>query len=686
MKQLKVNLTMKRITSFLLVPILLLLSLSSKAEVTVHEWEENVKGYSMKQIPGTSEYIAAGTYHGDDNGTPFIGYHFMHMDDQGTVLQSTTHYPNANNYDKEYRVIDIVPIDPQECWVILQVRDFDYVNAQGIHYMLDYVYAERVEISTGLKSTKMPSDFSILHDHDGFYGTSAIEYNGDIFISGYQADLSPGGGVNLATLPTNTSEGKFSLLMKVHLSAGGTPPTIQVRRWNTISGHFDYDMALKVKPSNNGSLLVVGACNTANVPFNNYYYSGINIARIEASTLNIVSNRILHFSTGYTYPGPIDRGAYGIDVAEGTDNSILVLFNSFDYGSVLNFGVARVESDYTGGSSSGPNDLYANTNLTNRVNFGPGDRSAWGKQIHAENPLSTTTYTIYGEVKALYAGFAGTCTRYPVSNAPSITNIDPFVGSFGLHYNPNIGLVVNFGDMIISESTLGTTTTSGLDYIYPSASVVGTNIEDITRRNSFFVPVSGSNELKVLAPMQNPSNTDYLNAKFLDLISNGEEIYCGQYIDLTCSPGFSVGTIASSEDDVVYDPLVSIQDYGVFTNTINISHNLIVHVGAPTTYDCQDAINNHNGYKPTSVANTEDIKGIDLYPNPATSELNIKVNAAAGDEVQFVLTDITGKEVLNNTAKNNGNIKVQLPNLTPGLYIGTVMVGSEQYTEKIIIE
>lgn len=665
----------------LMLCALMLSNYATKAEVTVQEWQDNYKGYSIKPINNGTEFIAAGTYYGDDNGTMFVGYHVLRLDSKGDVLASVTHYPtiNSNNqYDQEFRVVDIAVEDQKFCWVVLQVRDFDYVNSTNQHTLLDYIYAERIDMNTGQLDVSSGSNnkLSVIQGLFGLYATSAIIMNGNMFISGYEAKISEVNNINIPTLPTNNSLYKRGCLFKVDMT--GTNP-VDYKEWDTYNGfpYFDYDMAIKVKESANGSLLVLGACNSYYHPSGDDKSSAVHILRIDPSTLNIIKQTSHFMPTGISYSGAVDRGMYGIDfVEDASTNSLFVLYNQFASNTVYHFGVLRLETNYSGGSSSGANDLETITSKTNYMTYGPLDYSAWGKQIiYNELVPGYKNFVIIGEIKSPYIS----CNNFTYS--PSTTNINPFIANLFTYNTTNGIIAAGSGASVfkVEESSVGTTTTSasGFDYYTAVPSVASTNQEDVTRRGWFATtadPTTG--DIQLLTPLQNPSNSNYLNVKFLNVNNLGDEIYCGQYTR-DCFQGVNTGSM----DSYVFPGQNGPSQHNTF-----ITFNLVEHVDIATTYDCQDALNQYNGYKPTSVATTESVDAISIYPNPATSELNIKVNAKAGTDVQFVLTDITGKEVLNKIVNNTAKVNIQLPNLTPGVYIGTVNADGQMHTEKIVIE
>ncbi len=93
-------------------------------------------------------------------------------------------------------------------------------------------------------------------------------------------------------------------------------------------------------------------------------------------------------------------------------------------------------------------------------------------------------------------------------------------------------------------------------------------------------------------------------------------------------------------------------------------------------------------YKPgksLGVKNVIDGNAISIYPNPATNELNIDLTNVDG-KYEFVLTDVTGKVVVENSGVGGNAVKVSLPVLSTGVYIATVRANQIVHTEKVVIK
>ncbi len=79
--------------------------------------------------------------------------------------------------------------------------------------------------------------------------------------------------------------------------------------------------------------------------------------------------------------------------------------------------------------------------------------------------------------------------------------------------------------------------------------------------------------------------------------------------------------------------------------------------------------------------------GVSVYPNPASGSLHIKWHAANTGQGTVTLTDVTGRQVVNNTIEmSNGNTSVDLSGLKAGLYIISVKAAGISYNAKITIQ
>lgn len=93
---------------------------------------------------------------------------------------------------------------------------------------------------------------------------------------------------------------------------------------------------------------------------------------------------------------------------------------------------------------------------------------------------------------------------------------------------------------------------------------------------------------------------------------------------------------------------------------------------------------------PLSVAMVSNIANtLQLYPNPATNELNIQFDAVNTDKVSISLLDVTGRTIADiSHAATSGVqlIKYNTSSLAKGVYMIRIASGSETITRKVVIE
>jgi hypothetical protein len=77
-----------------------------------------------------------------------------------------------------------------------------------------------------------------------------------------------------------------------------------------------------------------------------------------------------------------------------------------------------------------------------------------------------------------------------------------------------------------------------------------------------------------------------------------------------------------------------------------------------------------------------------VYPNPAGTEVNIEFNLLASGNAVIVLTDITGREVMQSNraiAPGVNKIKLDVSSLNPGVYVVRTLVDNKINVTKLMI-
>ncbi|TDW46088.1 putative secreted protein (Por secretion system target) [Flavobacterium sp. 270] len=91
----------------------------------------------------------------------------------------------------------------------------------------------------------------------------------------------------------------------------------------------------------------------------------------------------------------------------------------------------------------------------------------------------------------------------------------------------------------------------------------------------------------------------------------------------------------------------------------------------------------------TYTLGTNDVESLNfaLYPNPNKGSFMVQFQSESPDGVKILVHDILGKKVYDNTFETTGdfNQNIQLPNVSPGLYLVTVIDGNRRTVKKIIV-
>jgi Secretion system C-terminal sorting domain len=117
-----------------------------------------------------------------------------------------------------------------------------------------------------------------------------------------------------------------------------------------------------------------------------------------------------------------------------------------------------------------------------------------------------------------------------------------------------------------------------------------------------------------------------------------------------------------------------------------------VNNGDPTVLNNINYIAAANPYWVTGINNVKAIKGIDVqqnFPNPFNKQSVIQIKMDKAATINFKVADVLGKVVMEKTLNYSGgthNITINRAQLSSGVYFYTVQAGSEQVTNKMIIE
>lgn len=150
---------------------------------------------------------------------------------------------------------------------------------------------------------------------------------------------------------------------------------------------------------------------------------------------------------------------------------------------------------------------------------------------------------------------------------------------------------------------------------------------------------------------------------------------------LVMTDNYDAPSVLRNNVEIIYNDINTYEE-GWYSATFQTSDNsgnesepftLLVHV----SYDY-------------GIVGVEEIEGLNLlnvYPNPSTGVINIKVDAPSNEEVQIAVFDLMGSQVgaLNTVSGMNNNWTMDLGNYASGVYMVRAVVAGKVYDQKVVI-
>ncbi|MCB9064582.1 MAG: T9SS type A sorting domain-containing protein [Chitinophagales bacterium] len=684
--------TLKNASRLAIFLILLGVSNTSFGTVKTHLWEENHRGYSLEEIPGTGvggtliEYVAAGTVY--ENGR--VGWHFMHLNENGVILNSRISYSTTE--DEQFRVVDITVESANKFWITMQARHI----SSGSEY--DYIYVAGVDqagndlpVNPALHITSAPT----MVTHRNLYPTHSLYMGDGLFICGYAAE-----NTEFGNSPQESSD-KIGMIMKCEVNS--TPVTTNYTFWNTHNSYLtlgDFDMALRISPSVGPGmvpdfpLLVTGSVNG----YGTGYICGILAMTVRPSGTPLLLDGFLPTAWAYS-PQPLrSLGAYGVDMRSVYPDEVeqeggySILVNAFDDvdsdPSRKTWGILNIKSDLT---------VYDPT--TNYSFVGVSGAKSWGTQFmdmtFADKAL-VNGVTVLGQQNDVY-GYVGECvTLFDPNNhqAPSQTpnNINPFLAWLGVkgpgiwNHTTGFGSVYNTGYFQPNVVFLSDWGTEANNMNYFDGSLGGGELlEDVTRLYTFgatshYYYGGGTPSAPLHAPAMvvpigeynaQPGSNENLLTKFIKT-NNFNETTCNDYYQ-DCPELFTSTTYNSGVFSGVSHHITISDAYTYFT--------LVDDLYIPADVDCGTGV-----FKPTSVSQLPKSTDVEIYPNPAKNAVTVSWNTTSDDDANITITDISGKKVMTTTVKMNDKTVLDVSSLHAGFYMVNVSSDKGSNTQKLIIQ
>lgn len=718
----------------LAVTILTSSPLSGHAQLANYIQDIHAKNYSIEKVPGFGpNYVIAGTYFdkGSFGAVPRSavgsGIQFMYVNALGNLnIDPLTGFSVTRKYTfPEYadiRCVDVVTYTSSEAIIVAQARTV--ISQNPTHGTRDILLVLTVDISSGnlLSSRELAYNTPTQGDYGNIYATHAIYHedksnnNSYLYICGYD-----GFETQLNNYPefipsgTNCAD-KRILVMKYDIDNHAGNPNSEVIAtrtwdypWSTCTPVpdypeiYDFDMAMRLVPIDDGSgdIYVTGSTNSDFVWYSNgsvsaaypSYGSGTLSLRIDetdngmGSGLNTVAIRpfIERKDGGAGVPSNLEVFEQGYGAFEdNTGNGLYVFSNEYEPNNSAGYGVKTstetIKVTYVDKATLdfnqhivSPGDFYPPCSCTvwhyivqdyHRVSFGPIDYN-WGTQV-LESPNGTDKVYLAG----LQSGWdAANCGSLNGNNPPTLTtNINPFMSELEPTWTTgatnNIGInSVNFWKTYFTQD--------GTSYFDD----LGGGLSNITWATEFVAKTPNLLNISFMAPRWDKARS-VVGVKYITTDENGDmpatTTQCANSFQ-NCTVNYSVTQIYDAwyfGSHVEDEPVVVASD-GVFNDVFTPA----------TPVDCDGG----GLYKPTTIENVNqsEIANVvfDVYPNPAQSFVNVKLNGVVGEGVQVTvaLYNLMGQQVAElYTGAATGletERKLDLPSVSSGVYM--LIISSE---------
>lgn len=686
------------------------------ATVTSYSWTNDYRGYSIEQVPGTSgtnaEFVAVGSIL-DKAGHGINGFHFIHLDYNGHIMDTRTTWCNAQILN----AVDIVAEDNGSgyFWIVLQVRDELNTYSQGsTSFGYDYIYAIKVN-KAGNTASSLPNEIKLRSgftlpigscigeecNYRSLYPTHSVFYTNpntgvpNLFLCGYAGFQTEYNSINPSNEPFYAGK-KYSFLIRCDLSS----PTVATQSyfWNTINPtgvgvlpDYDEPLRMSVDRSNSDrpSILLTGACNASDTKYSN---TGGNVSAILAMDFSYdVAGLYPVRQTGiYQYPTP-PTGMYGVDIFENKNKEVYFLANYYDEGSggchpyAFGYGVGKLDNllqppSYTGAPlgflpSFMPyyNSQFGN-NFANQFFLDPNQSTAPGFSMNL---------TIVGQQYNVLCSTTAAAITAP-NLVPGTSNVNPFVDHSSYTGSSTLGLMCNANNHKVHLSVNGTNALAGA-YAYNYLSGTNTSLgcqralEDISRLYTFSGQVDNnlSSDLFMLNPMAN-STTTQLNFKYTRLNSLGDETDCNNQVT-DCDPVGAPAIGFRLEKTGTFVP-VTFRITTAFTPVMKNSFN-----DFPIESNCA-----LGSYKAAGIAiDRLSAMSVSLNPNPATNNTNLDILLTETVDLNIIVTDMIGRKVADvYTGRNSAgaySFNINTTTMDPGFYIVCINGGIIQKAIKLSV-
>lgn len=659
----------KNLLVFLLLLFITTNTIKAQQLIDTYFYPDDLKGYSTEAVPGTDDYVMAGTKY---NGSDFNQIHFLYF--QSTNMVVSKYYTLQSGSQNDIRVIDIVAADANTFYITCLYRDnfgafsgLDRIKVLGVDASGSIILDENIGSVIGNNG-----------HYDNIYPLHSIFLNGALFICGYVNEISssyPYEPYYMGPVGGSAPDFRKAFVIKYDIGAGGT---LAGKCWDyTITGNpqrTDYDMAIRMVPLSNGYIYVTGSCNVpVTASSTTYYPSGTLSIFLDPTTLNAISNLPFSYQGIPLVDPTYGDGEYGVGIIEDPNsNGYFVIGNYFTSPNPISQIMfyprpSRYWFTYLDGNSLVPPITYQPTRLTCDW------PNTWLLQNLQGN--SSTDFLLAGMTMSNNTTFSN-CTN--LSPIPSTDNLDPFLALVSPTFNfPSISLATTFQHVYLSN--LGT----GSESLDPNSYMrLGTGLSNVAWNPTFAArnDLNITTDITMNAPIWNNTiSPNKLNFKLIRTDQNGDiPNPCDYYT--TCTPTYH------DEDAQQQSPNIITDDYYV---SLLDDQDYDTDYPYDQLYECDGTY--YRSANPSGSLNTHSSISVKIFPNPTKDYVNIRIMGLDKDKnVNVELISITGAHIANlysGTVNDKENKKIALPDLSSGLYYVRIMSESKVLsTQKLTIQ